>query len=167
MSQAQITALESLSTLVPVGVILPYGGENAPNGWFLCNGAYKYTDDYPALSDIIGTAFGSRTYNNRSQFRLPDLRNKTLMGGGTRGASSSGAIPNITGYAGYIWSDAGSGASSGALYGESYGGGDQFHSGGGTASHHICIDASRVSSLYKTTSYIEPANVRVNFIIKY
>lgn len=157
----------------PIGTIIAFAGLIAPTGYALCNGTQSSFTiaRYPKLDAAIGTRFGtSTTYVNK-----PNLTDKTLMGTPsttgtshpTLGTSSPGAIPNITGYAGQIWSDAGAGSSSGALYGEGISGGSQFSSGGYTAAHRISIDASRSSELYKPTLYIEPANVRVRFFIKY
>lgn len=66
-----------LDLLMPVGVILPYGGSAVPGGlWALANGADMSTTVYPDLFGAIGFNFGGAG----STFKLPDLRGRTMMG---------------------------------------------------------------------------------------
>src|SRR5215831_13537832 len=47
-------------SLMPAGVILPYGGTAAPNAeWLLCDGTAKSRTTYAALFAAIGTAYGA------------------------------------------------------------------------------------------------------------
>ncbi len=71
---------------VPIGTILPYGGDLtdgstvrqlADNGWLLCDGASYSKADYPHLSDVVGTAFGT---SSSSRFNVPDLRGRFVRG---------------------------------------------------------------------------------------
>lgn len=62
---------------IPVGSLMPYVGASAPDGWLLCDGSEKLTSDFPALSALCGTAFGSAAEGN---FRLPDLRGRFPVG---------------------------------------------------------------------------------------
>lgn len=63
---------------VPVGTILPFGGDesNLPDGFLLCNGTSYSQSLYPDLYAAIGTAWGGTTSN----FRVPDLRGYFLRG---------------------------------------------------------------------------------------
>ncbi|KYG64186.1 hypothetical protein AZI87_13135 [Bdellovibrio bacteriovorus] len=74
--------LSSGSAIVPVGVVLPFGGTTPPNGYRFANGDLLNIADYPDLFAAIGTAFGG---DGVSTFRLPDLRGRFLRGvdGGT------------------------------------------------------------------------------------
>lgn len=66
--------------LIPIGSILPYGGETAPDGFLLCNGASKLragSTGYPVLYSVIGTKYGTV---NSSSFTLPDLRGQFIRG---------------------------------------------------------------------------------------
>lgn len=65
-------------SLCPPGTILPYGGDNAPSGWLLCNGATVPRSSYSALYSVIGNRFGYG--NNSSTFHLPDFRGRFLRG---------------------------------------------------------------------------------------
>lgn len=63
-------------------------------GWIYCDGSYISPTDYPALFAVIGNTYGANVGGN---FRLPDLRNKKLMGTGPvdgNAASSPALIPD-------------------------------------------------------------------------
>lgn len=62
----------------PVGMIMPFGGENAPAGYLICDGAsYDYLD-YPELFAQIGYYYGGSGDN----FNVPDLYNRVVVGSG-------------------------------------------------------------------------------------
>jgi len=63
--------------LLPAGVIVPYGGTSAPDGWIMCHGASLLRSEYPELFSAIGTAFGEP---NLQTFRVPDFRGRFLRG---------------------------------------------------------------------------------------
>jgi microcystin-dependent protein len=66
--------------VMPVGSILPYAGEQAPDGWLLCNGqsydssAQTYTDLYW----VIGYKYGQ----DGNKFKVPDLQGRVPVGYG-------------------------------------------------------------------------------------
>ena len=69
---------------VPIGTILPYGGDVKSSagklreqGWLICDGAAYSKVDYSELVEVIGTAFGS---SSSSQFNVPDLRGRFVRG---------------------------------------------------------------------------------------
>jgi len=75
------------SALFPIGLILPYGGIVTPNildttlkGWVVCDGASLVKANYNALYEAIGDTYGIST--NTNNFKLPDLRGRTLIGAG-------------------------------------------------------------------------------------
>lgn len=60
-------------------------------GWILCDGSYVSPNNFPALFAVLGTIYGA---NAGGDFRLPDMRNKKVMGTGSvdGNASSSPAL---------------------------------------------------------------------------
>ena len=156
---------------VPAGVISPFGGNSAPSGWLLCDGSAVSREEYAQLFDVIGDSYGAG--DGSTTFNLPNFTGRTAMGaesGHAVGATENGALPNI----------------SGSLYpSTSEGSFDMDMAGSGaivaTNSTRICaigshsysawtgftFDASRSSSLYvNQQNKVDPANVRVNYIIK-
>jgi len=67
-----------VDALLPVGMMMAFGGPVAPSGWALCDGSPKSTTDpaYVALFTTIGYAFGG----SGGTFNLPDTRGKTVVG---------------------------------------------------------------------------------------
>lgn len=63
----------------PVGMILPYGGETAPDGYLMANGDSYLVADYPELFSVIGYTFGG----SDDSFILPDLSVRVPMGVGS------------------------------------------------------------------------------------
>jgi microcystin-dependent protein len=62
------------------GMIVPFGGAEAPEGWLLCDGSEVSSEDYPDLFAVIGTVYGAGTPPNG--FLLPDLRGRHTLGAG-------------------------------------------------------------------------------------
>lgn len=81
----------------PVGMISPFAGATAPNGWMLCDGSLQSTSNYPALFAVIGTTYGSGS----GTFGLPDLRGRSVFGkdnmGGTTASRITSAASSING----------------------------------------------------------------------
>ena len=74
--------------LLPAGVMLPYGGSSSPTGWLECNGSAISRSTYATLFAAISTTYG--VGDGSSTFNLPDLRNGTWIGRGTRTVVSTG-----------------------------------------------------------------------------
>lgn len=74
-------SLTDLSTIVPTGSILPYGGSSAPTNFLLCDGSTVSRSTYATLFGVIGTTFGAG--NGSTTFGLPDMRGRTVVGVGT------------------------------------------------------------------------------------
>lgn len=81
---------------LPIGSMMPVFKENVnadsssfgdlsgnPNsrfpGWIYCNGQMLFPNDYPALFEVLGYKYG---IDFAGRFRLPDMRNKKLVGTG-------------------------------------------------------------------------------------
>lgn len=79
---AQITTLRAeIKSAIPVGTILPYSGTQAlPQGYALCNGAQLVRTAYPKLFEIIGLTFTPEAEHAGTQFHLPQLGGKTMIG---------------------------------------------------------------------------------------
>lgn len=91
-------ATDVQNSLLPPGVMLPYGGTSAPAGFLLCDGSIvsraTYADLFAAIGENFGEGDGSTT------FHLPDPRGEFLRGtdsgtgrdpdAGSRTASNTG-----------------------------------------------------------------------------
>jgi microcystin-dependent protein len=62
-----------------VGEIRLFGGDYAPEGWLLCNGAAVSISTYQALFSLVGTIYGGDGVTN---FALPDLKGRVPIGSG-------------------------------------------------------------------------------------
>ena len=67
-----------ISTGLPIGIISPYAGNVAPDGWAICDGSAISRVGYPELFNIIGTTYGSGDGINT--FNLPNLKGKVVVG---------------------------------------------------------------------------------------
>ena len=79
-SNAVYDALNNVGGGIPTGVIVPYGGSIAPNGYLLCDGTAVSRTDYADLFAVIGTSYGSG--NGSTTFNVPDLRECVPVGAG-------------------------------------------------------------------------------------
>lgn len=64
---------------VPTGGTMFWHSDDIPNGWLLCDGSEYENTEYPVLFVAIGTKFGGTA----TTFRVPDYRNKILIGAGS------------------------------------------------------------------------------------
>jgi microcystin-dependent protein len=62
------------------GIIKPFVGDYAPDGWLLCDGSLVSIQMYQALYTIIGIRYGG---DGRTTFGLPDLRARIPLDMGT------------------------------------------------------------------------------------
>lgn len=76
----------------PPGVILPYGGNTAPNGWLLCDGKEYRIADYPTLFAAIDYNFGGKSTLATGYFKVPDLRGRMPMGLDNMGGDSANVV---------------------------------------------------------------------------
>jgi microcystin-dependent protein len=67
------------STRIP-GEVIAFAGTTPPAGWLICDGSEVKAADYPLLAAVLGTwGPGGVTF-------LPDLRDKSIVGFGSKGA---------------------------------------------------------------------------------
>lgn len=69
---------DSLSSVVPPGVVVPYAGASAPTDWLLCDGSAVSRATYATLFGIISTTYG--VGDGSTTFNLPDLQGNVAVG---------------------------------------------------------------------------------------
>lgn len=62
----------------PVGSILPYCGNEAPPGYYICDGRAISRENNADLFNVIGTTYGSG--DGSTTFNLPDLKGRVVIG---------------------------------------------------------------------------------------
>lgn len=67
-----------VAATLPAGMIVPYAGSTAPDGWLLCDGSAVSRTTYSTLYSMISTTYGSG--DGSSTFNLPDLRGRVPIG---------------------------------------------------------------------------------------
>ena len=84
----------SLSTgaIVPIGVMMPFAGSEAPDGWLLCYGQEVSREEYAILFGVIGNTYGDG--DGSTTFALPDLRGRTTIGLDKMGGNSADRVVN-------------------------------------------------------------------------
>ena len=73
------TASAADSTAMNPGQVIAYAGLTAPAGFLECNGAEVSKSQYSALSNILGTRFGTAA---AGKFKLPNAAGGGHHGGG-------------------------------------------------------------------------------------
>ena len=71
----------ALDKAIPVGTIAMFGADRDPEGWLRCDGRLLDRNAYAKLFSVIGTTHG---FTNSSNFRLPDIRERSVVGSGTK-----------------------------------------------------------------------------------
>lgn len=66
----------AIDSPVPAGIVSPYAGSTAPEGWLVCDGSSVATATYAALFAVIGYDYGGSGAN----FTLPDLEGRVVAG---------------------------------------------------------------------------------------
>ena len=82
-------AMQLYDGIVPPGMLAPYAGKTAPEGWLLCDGSAVSRTTYAALFAVIGTTYG--VGNGSTTFTLPDLRGRVAAGANASNALASRA----------------------------------------------------------------------------
>lgn len=151
---------------VPPGTIIHYAGRTVPSGWLICNGANVSRTDYAALFAAIGTIYGAG--NGSTTFGLPNMGGRFLEGTtytGSVGTYHSAGLPNISGRPGYEEEARGQSFSGPFRQVAHYTAGsfdgldNQNHKG-------VYFDASFVSSIYGSSSSVQPPAVAALALIK-
>ena len=67
--------------VMPVGVVMPFAGTSAPNGFLLCDGSEQPISAYPQLFAVINYTYKAQgLLLGSSTFALPDLRGRFSLG---------------------------------------------------------------------------------------
>ncbi len=136
------------------------------SGYLLCDGAAVSRTTYADLFAKIGTTFGIG--DGSTTFNLPDFRNKTFWGAKSNlGTTLAAGLPNFSGkFWAYTvgWSDA---SGNGPFYnaGKASSAGNAGGEGGNACTWGF--DPSRVSSVYGSSTTVQPPAIAVNIFIKY
>lgn len=74
-----VTVIFILYTIYVIGEIMLISFNFPPKGWALCQGQLLSIQQNAALFSILGTYYGG---NGQTNFALPDLRGRSLLGFG-------------------------------------------------------------------------------------
>lgn len=73
----------------PAGIILPYAGSTAPEGYLMCDGSAVSRSTYASLFTAIGTTYGAG--DGSTTFNVPDLAGRVVIGvSGSHALGSTG-----------------------------------------------------------------------------
>jgi len=174
---------------MPAGSIIMWGGSTAPTGFFLLDGAPISRTIYSRLYKIFGTTFG--TGDGSTTFNLPDFRGIFPRGAGTtdrtlgKDAADNFYTATLGAYSQdkfQAWQLGATADSTGARnYFSRVGGRDFWHVGGAQSNYAVMDTITTVqgeSNMLKAVSdgtngtprtgtETAPANLAVNFIIKF
>ena len=78
---------------VPLGTVLPYYGETAPEHFLICDGTEYLKSDYGELATHLLSLTDPTPYqgSDADHFKVPDLRGEFLRGSGTNSHSGQGS----------------------------------------------------------------------------
>lgn len=78
------------SVILPAGMMMPYAGTAAPDGWLFATGAEVSRSTYSRLFAAIGTTFG--VGNGTTTFNLPDMRGRVAACKDNLGGSAASRL---------------------------------------------------------------------------
>ncbi len=182
-----------LAAVAPAGTIVAYGGPQAqsdggtiPGGWLLCDGSAVSRTDYAALFAAIGVNFGEG--DKTSTFNLPDFRGYFLRGLDPKAAHdpdgakraigsiqpSATKLPNAAFTVSSVSNHNHGGSTGGSNVSVTmWGGGDRTFGFGSDArsdtshQHSIAPDGAHTHTIGGGDPETRPANIAVNYLIKY
>lgn len=160
--------------VTPVASINAYAGSSAPSGWLLCDGAnYSRTGTYAELYAVLGTMYGN---NSANDFKVPDLRGIFVRGSGTNGVLNYANGSDVSAAYGTYQND----SMQGHYHNFYYDSTDIAITGTGaratTAVAHplgpyayppVKEAATGTNGVPRTGAETNPANLGLNYIIKY
>ena len=82
----------------PTGTVISFMGNNAPDGYLICDGTTYNISEYPKLAELLKTEFGSYNYfggDGTSTFAVPDLRGEFLRGTGINSHTNQGSGADV------------------------------------------------------------------------
>ena len=91
--------IASNPVMCPIGMLAPYAGSTAPDGWLLCAGQAVSRSTYAGLFSVISTTYG--VGDNSTTFNIPDLRGRVPVGEDDMGGTAANRVTaGISGIAG-------------------------------------------------------------------
>ena len=171
--QKELVTTDSLN---PTGAILMFAGSVAPTGWLLCDGTEYSKTLYPELSAVlsVGNTFPHGQTNGSggvgtTHFKVPDCRGVFVRGVGSQtinGTSYTGALGAKQGdqMQGHIHKTS-SVAQAGLAGANNYGTGPYPVNNTELSSAAPASDGSNGTP--RTGAETRPANIALNYIIKY
>lgn len=162
--KGEVYDIEAYKNPIPTGSVIPFAGENAPEGFLLCNGQEVSRVTYARLFNVIKEKFGAG--DGVTTFQVPNLVEKFIEGTESSvGQTLDAGLPNIKGDLNKMVTDSG-GEFSGAFY---YNGKPRTR--GWTAADYdelrnIGFDASRSNNIYGKSNTVQPPAVKMLLIIK-
>ena len=82
----------------PAGIVLPFAGSVAPQGYLLCDGSAVSRSEYADLFAAIGTVYGAG--DGSTTFNVPDLSGRVIIG-----VSESHVLGSTGGEASHVLTD--------------------------------------------------------------
>lgn len=83
------------------GIVMPFAGTTAPQGWLLCDGSAVSRTTYSALFAVIGTTYGAG--DGSTTFNIPNLAGRVVIGSSQSHAlGTTGGAETVTITAGQI-----------------------------------------------------------------
>lgn len=73
---AKVNNVNNVQIGMPIGSIVMWPGDTAPDGWLLCNGATYKRTEYLNLSNVIGFKYGG----TKDILKVPDLQSRFPLG---------------------------------------------------------------------------------------
>jgi microcystin-dependent protein len=87
------STMTSASSGIPAGILAPFAGSTAPDGWLQCDGSAVSRTTYSGLFAVIATTYGSG--DGSTTFDLPDLRGRMALGLDNMGGTSADRVTNV------------------------------------------------------------------------
>lgn len=84
VSASHAARKQDVDAAVPIGTILPYGGNSAPTNYLLCQGQAVSRATYATLFTVLGTNYGAG--DGSTTFNLPNLTGRVPLGLNAGGA---------------------------------------------------------------------------------
>ena len=82
----------------PVGTVISFFGDTAPDGYLSCDGSVYDKELYPFLADHLLSLTSASQYvvdGDETKFKVSDLRGEFLRGSGTNSHANSGSGDNV------------------------------------------------------------------------
>lgn len=162
--KGEVYDIEAYKNPIPTGSVIPFAGENAPEGFLLCNGQEVSRVTYARLFNVIGEKFGAG--DGVTTFEVPNLVEKFIEGTESSvGQTLDAGLPNIkAGFAAYTYFN---GNPTGKMESDVYNT-NQVQPGGGEEKTFTIfnLDASINSNIYGKSNTVQPPAVKMLLIIK-